>query len=128
MEIMKKMKFRDLCGVVAPEHYMDTLFAVLGVLCDIVYTHHQTLLWHASQKATTESSEPNGEKAQQQPDSNGAEYFLQEVETELKKFSKSMWDDIQRKMSIMISVPTIANFKIDDFLRLLDGVYKVSSQ
>jgi hypothetical protein len=46
------------------------------------------------------------------------------VAESLSRFRKTMWDKMQRKVAAILSTSQLSNYKIDDFLHVLDSVYR----
>lgn len=42
----------------------------------------------------------------------------------MDRFKKTMWDSMQRQVSTIFGSPNLAAYKIDDFLKVLDGVFQ----
>jgi hypothetical protein len=56
-------------------------------------------------------------------DDTDAKYFAGLGES-LSRFRKTMWDKIQRKVAAILSTSQLANYKIDEFLHVLDSIYR----
>jgi syndetin len=56
-------------------------------------------------------------------DDTDSKYFAGLGES-LSRFRKTMWDKIQRKVAAILSTSQLANYKIDEFLHVLDSIYR----
>jgi len=112
MESLKKMRFRDLTSYLSGEHYMMCLTTVLEMFCDIMFCHFSMDEWFGDKLA--ESSIEHDENMK---------YFA-DLKEGLAKFKKTIWDDMQSRVSSILNLPVISSFKIDDFLKVLDSIEK----
>eukprot|EP01113_Clastostelium_recurvatum_P036434 TRINITY_DN5190_c0_g1_i1.p1 TRINITY_DN5190_c0_g1~~TRINITY_DN5190_c0_g1_i1.p1 ORF type:complete len:682 (-),score=197.18 TRINITY_DN5190_c0_g1_i1:960-2966(-) len=98
-ETLKKLQaIRELCTHVKGEHFTNCLLTVLEYLTDLMLSHYEMSSWHEVHK-----DEPA-------------------IAMALAKFTKAMWDRMQRQVSIMVDSVNFSSFKIDDFLKFLDGI------
>eukprot|EP01114_Cavostelium_apophysatum_P008475 TRINITY_DN2099_c0_g1_i1.p1 TRINITY_DN2099_c0_g1~~TRINITY_DN2099_c0_g1_i1.p1 ORF type:complete len:934 (-),score=252.92 TRINITY_DN2099_c0_g1_i1:24-2825(-) len=110
IENLKTMKFSDLCAAVKDENLRNCLISILDVLCDVMLNHYLMSEWHEQYEKTT--ADDDNRK------------FLNDIKDALAKFKKTLWDDIQRKVSAVLSTNRITKFKIDDFLEVLEAVHQ----
>ena len=86
----------------------------------------------AKKKADTVDSEDGDEDDNDDDNSNDDDSdadasdakFFATVADSLLRFRKTMWDKMQRKVSAILSTSQLASYKIDDFLVVLDSVYR----
>eukprot|EP01112_Ceratiomyxa_fruticulosa_P022483 TRINITY_DN8232_c1_g1_i1.p1 TRINITY_DN8232_c1_g1~~TRINITY_DN8232_c1_g1_i1.p1 ORF type:complete len:995 (+),score=244.59 TRINITY_DN8232_c1_g1_i1:207-3191(+) len=100
-EKMKTMKFTDLCLQIKDEVFTPCLLTVLEYLVSLMMSHYEMTCYHRSH-----------------PD----EEFTYSITSFLQKFKVTMWDHIQRQVSVMLGAVNLTPFKIEDFLSILDGI------
>eukprot|EP01119_Soliformovum_irregulare_P017840 TRINITY_DN5361_c0_g1_i1.p1 TRINITY_DN5361_c0_g1~~TRINITY_DN5361_c0_g1_i1.p1 ORF type:complete len:938 (+),score=326.83 TRINITY_DN5361_c0_g1_i1:314-2815(+) len=107
---LKKLKFKELCSALKEEHFLSCLMSILEALSDLMWVHYQITEWHQHIEAEGKLEETR-------------KYF-NDISNGLKEFKKALWDDMQRKVSIMLEASFLSSFKIDQFLKVLDAVYQ----
>jgi hypothetical protein len=126
-EELKAMNFKNLADALEDRFFVDCLHTILEYLTDLLYVHWQMTKWHerraAADAAAAAAAAKNGAAAEGDDDDTDAK-FLASVAESLSRFRKTMWDKMQRKVAAILSTSQLSNYKIDDFLHVLDSVYR----
>ena len=146
-EELLSLPFKALADALADEHFVACLHTILEYLAALLYAHYQMTEWHAARSrartdtasSTTPHNTENNDNNNSTNDSNnkdddedddvdvgpaGDAAFFDSLHASLLRFRKPMWDKMQRKVSAILSTSALASYKIDDFLLVLDSVYR----
>eukprot|EP00026_Physarum_polycephalum_P001171 Phypoly_transcript_01172.p1 GENE.Phypoly_transcript_01172~~Phypoly_transcript_01172.p1 ORF type:complete len:1005 (+),score=148.92 Phypoly_transcript_01172:117-3017(+) len=102
-----QMKFKELCEALTVDHYVNCLLTILEYLFEVMSSHYTMKKWHQDK----------------QKDCDDKKYFS-DVSNEMDTFKKTMWDSMQRRVAAIFASPNLSSYKIDDFLKVLDGVFQ----
>jgi hypothetical protein len=130
-EELKAMNFKNLADALEDRFFVDCLHTILEYLTDLLYVHWQMTKWHerraAADAAAAAAAAKNGAAGAAAADGDADDTdakFLASVADSLLRFRKTMWDKMQRKVAAILSTSQLSNYKIDDFLHVLDSVYR----
>ncbi|KAL6067947.1 hypothetical protein QOT17_008433 [Balamuthia mandrillaris] len=110
VEKLKQMKFRELCRHLREDHFMSCFLTILECLTHIMFCYHLMCRYHEKANDTAGSGSP----------SLGSQF--KDIYLGLEGFRKTIWAEMQRKVSALISTANLANFQIDEFLRVLGAI------
>lgn len=107
LDSYKKERLRNLCSKVTEENFLPCLYKILEQMCELIYRHHAMIRWHETheQKEQTHS-------------------FFTEIKNGLVNYTKTMWEEIQGTIGIILITSALSTFKIDIFLKVLDALNK----
>eukprot|EP01117_Protostelium_nocturnum_P007743 TRINITY_DN2771_c1_g3_i1.p1 TRINITY_DN2771_c1_g3~~TRINITY_DN2771_c1_g3_i1.p1 ORF type:complete len:978 (+),score=333.39 TRINITY_DN2771_c1_g3_i1:163-3096(+) len=121
-EDLKKMHFPALCGMMkSGDHFLMCLNTILEVLCDLMYSQWSAIQWHEKYQSLHPAPPSNEDPSDEQGEISR---FFWEIGTGLVEYKKGFWELMQRKVADILGAPAVKQFKIDDFLKVLDSVYK----
>ncbi|PRP80852.1 coiled-coil domain-containing protein [Planoprotostelium fungivorum] len=116
LEHLKPLQFAMLCSFMKDgNHFTSCLNTILEVLCDLMFSHYSSIQWHEKYQSIHPAPPANEDPSDQQADTS---------RTGLVEFKTALWEGMQRKVADILSAPAVKSFKIDEFLKILDSVYK----
>ncbi|KAF2077128.1 hypothetical protein CYY_001575 [Polysphondylium violaceum] len=107
-EKFKGLSFKDLCGELKDDHFVNCLLAVFEYLCDVMTSLYLMNQFHLDNDIQEESK------------------IFADINSALTRFKNTIWDTMQRQVSQLLEPRKLSNFKIDDFLLVLNSVTKIS--
>ncbi|KAL9644878.1 hypothetical protein ABK040_005358 [Willaertia magna] len=105
IENVFKMDFQTLCKKIHFDHVLVCLLRALSTVSDIMYNYYHMYLWH--EKEETEVKQ---------------QYDFSVTRLSINQFRKTLWDNIQRKISIILKEADLSHFKIDKFLQIFHAM------
>lgn len=113
VEIPGKNPYKTLCQAVSQEVFIPCLVELCKSLFRIVLSYYQLVKFHNNTELveTTADIEDNMNK----------QYIKQKLDHNLIK----IWDDVQRKVSSLLLNADLALYKFDQFLQVLNVVYRL---
>jgi syndetin len=140
-EQLKRAEYKELCAKLKDEHFLPCLQHILECNCDVMLSHWRLQQWHGEfdsnqanakenddrkdkgEEEEEEEEEDKNEENNEKDDDQQIYTSFDDVKTRLSDVAKNMWDEMQRKVSILLSSSqTLASFQIDRFLQVLDQV------
>lgn len=112
LEQLKQFKFRDLCGTLDDNTFFPCLSSLFEHLLNILYGHYKVSKFHTEYTKNNSSSE-NHE-------------FFEKLRPTLSNLKRNIWESMQYKIAMMLGTFNLSNYKIDDFLKILNAVHKFS--
>lgn len=82
------------------DHFLSCLNTVLELLCDEMYLEWTMIQWHVQHEAKLPTD-----------DELTIKYF-NDIKDGLLSFKKNLWDEMQRRVAIMISAPAFSAVKV----------------
>ncbi|KYQ91213.1 hypothetical protein DLAC_08139 [Tieghemostelium lacteum] len=107
-EIFKGMSYKELCKALKDQDFVNCLLGVFEYLCDVMTSLHLMNQFHEENPINEESK------------------VFQDIKSALSRFKKSIWDIMQKQVTYLLEPRKLTNFKIDDFLLVLNSVNKIS--
>jgi len=107
-EKFKGLSYRELCGELKDDHFVNCLLAVFEYLCDVMTSLYLMNQFHVDNQIQEESK------------------IFADINSALTRFKNTIWDTMQRQVSQLLEPRKLSNFKIDDFLLVLNSVTKIS--
>eukprot|EP01113_Clastostelium_recurvatum_P026387 TRINITY_DN3165_c0_g1_i4.p1 TRINITY_DN3165_c0_g1~~TRINITY_DN3165_c0_g1_i4.p1 ORF type:complete len:1004 (-),score=280.28 TRINITY_DN3165_c0_g1_i4:45-3056(-) len=133
-EQLKTMRFKDMCGSLEDENFLDCLLAVLEYLTDLMVSHYCMARWlydrlHPSSSSspsspTTTSSSAEGEQQEPSPSNSLDEAdtnLYNELYGRLTRIKKGMWKNMEQQVAMVVAACK-GTCKLEDFMRMLDAV------
>eukprot|EP01116_Phalansterium_solitarium_P025632 TRINITY_DN9902_c0_g2_i1.p1 TRINITY_DN9902_c0_g2~~TRINITY_DN9902_c0_g2_i1.p1 ORF type:complete len:1117 (+),score=551.47 TRINITY_DN9902_c0_g2_i1:130-3480(+) len=139
-ELLRHMKFVDLCNVIKEEHFATALDSLLEITSELMFVHEQMLGWRRTRPPSHQLIQPldapaifaelpgaaQADAATAAGEAAALDDFLSELHDGLDKFKKNIWDDVQRKVATLLSAAAngrvAAMLKVDEMLTLLEHV------
>eukprot|EP01132_Coremiostelium_polycephalum_P001223 gene1223-1545_t len=107
-ESFKGMGYKDLCKELKDEHFVNCLLAIFEYLCDVMTSLYLMNQFHEDNPMKEESN------------------IFADINSALTRFKKIIWDTMQKQVTYLLAPRKLSNFKIDDFLLVLNSVSKIS--
>ncbi|KAF0977913.1 hypothetical protein FDP41_003235 [Naegleria fowleri] len=108
IESIVKMDYANLCKKIHFDHVLASLLRALSTVSDIMYNYYQMYCWHLQKE--------------KDKDETLKAYDFSITKTNLNQFRKTLWDNIQKKISIFLSSCDLSHFKIDKFLQVFHSI------
>lgn len=100
--------FKELCAMLHDDiEFIPCLRILMEKSCNHMLNFYAMIKWHGDAVTAGESNK----------------YFA-EVEQNLLRSRKLIWEDVQRRLGACLNAKSLAGFKIDDFLTLLNLINK----
>ncbi|XP_033752043.1 syndetin-like isoform X2 [Pecten maximus] len=112
----QKRSYVDLCKNITQESFKPCLVDLCKALWEVMKSYHKTILWHESH-----DEEFIRESGVDVDISLKMKYIRQKLDHGLTR----IWHDVQQKVKIYILGTDMANFKLEDFIRVLDLVNRL---
>ncbi|KJE94282.1 hypothetical protein CAOG_008840 [Capsaspora owczarzaki ATCC 30864] len=122
---INKMLFKELCSLLEVEKaYLPCLVDLCTAMCNLMYNYHSIAKWHTRHQF--QLAPANGSVA---PEATSASAdrpsFGIDLKKKLEHGRRSMWEDIQRKLSLFVLAKDLSSFKFESFIQVLDIVNRL---
>ncbi|KAM9955754.1 hypothetical protein ACTFIW_001959 [Dictyostelium discoideum] len=107
-ERVKGLSYKELCRELKDDHFVNCLLAVFEYLCDLMASLYLMNQFHMVNQFHEESK------------------IFEDITAALTRFKTTIWDTMQKQVSYLLAPRKLSNFKIDDFLLVLNSVTKIS--
>ncbi|EGC39635.1 hypothetical protein DICPUDRAFT_147568 [Dictyostelium purpureum] len=107
-ERIKGLSYKELCKELKDEHFINCLLAVFEYLCDVMTSLYLMNQFHIDNRIH-----------------EGSKIF-EDINSALTRFKNTIWDTMQKQVTHLLAPRKLSNFKIDDFLLVLNSVTKIS--
>lgn len=120
-----KRQYVDLCKSVDTSYFTQCLFSLCKALWKVMHSYYRILNWHEEnegdivEKGTSTSSGSSG------PLGLEANFNRIYIRQKLEHGLGRIWQDIQQRVKTYLLATDLANFKFDDFIRVLDVVKRL---
>ncbi|ELR18216.1 uncharacterized protein ACA1_369590 [Acanthamoeba castellanii str. Neff] len=94
--------FRELCKTLSQDSLPTCLTDLLHRLTLLLFAMHRMCLWHKNYPIDVDNSS-----------------YLSEVHNGLERFRKTLWTEMQRKVSALLAIADFAALQLDQFLQIL---------
>eukprot|EP01137_Pigoraptor_chileana_P037684 Opistho-2@35159 len=123
---LAKMQFQELCGMLDSSRVVTCLADLCRGLCDVMRSHRDLAGWHTRrftemEREIAQHSVTGGFGSPAKRTSADLQQ-LGDVKMKLEHGRKTIWEDIQRKVALFLIPKTLAAFKFDEFIRVLNMV------
>ncbi|XP_060086337.1 syndetin-like [Ylistrum balloti] len=112
----QKRSYVDLCKNITQESFKPCLVDLCKALWEVMKSYHKTIQWHESH-----DEEFIRESGVDVDITLKMKYIRQKLDHGLTR----IWQDVQQKVKIYILGTDMANFKLEDFIRVLDLVNRL---
>ncbi|KAK6190358.1 hypothetical protein SNE40_002246 [Patella caerulea] len=114
----QKRQYLDLCKNLTMDSFIPCLIDLCKALWEVMRSYYKTIQWHETNDEDVDPGKPGGSDESDVEITFNRRYVMQKLEYGRGR----IWQDVQQKVKTYILGTDLSEFKLDEFIRVLDIV------